>query len=113
LGTIGAAARAELRGAYRNSEGDADEVEISGHIDLDTRMKTENIMPYLNGERRLVPGKSDLTYYNWERGTASYNSTPNFAVIAELPQLKLRHIGSEASLDITTSAPGGDPVVFQ
>ena len=51
-------------------------MEISGHIDIDMRMKTENILPYLNGERKLVPNKSDLTYYNWDRGTAAYNSTP-------------------------------------
>ena len=81
-------------------------MEISGHIDIDMRMKTENILPYLNGERKLVPNKSDLTYYNWDRGTAAYNSTPNFEVIAKLPRLLLRHASSEATLDITTSTPG-------
>jgi hypothetical protein len=28
-------------------------------------MKSENIMPYLNGEKRLLPRRGDLTYYNW------------------------------------------------
>jgi len=41
------------------------EIEISGHIDLAQRMKCENIMPYLNGEKRLLPRRGDLTYYNW------------------------------------------------
>ncbi len=106
LGNIGAAARASMRGARRNAEGDAAEVEISGHIDIDARMKTENIMPYLNGEKRLVPRKGDLTYYNWDRGTAYFSSTPNFDVVAKLPSLRLRHVNSDAKLDITTSAPG-------
>ena len=70
------------------------------------RMKTENILPYLNGEARLVPKKTDLTYYNWDRGTAAYNSTSNFQVVAELPRLLLRHVGSDADLDIATSTPG-------
>ena len=70
------------------------------------RMKTENILPYINGEARLVPKKTDLTYYNWDRGTAAYNSTSNFQVVAELPRLLLRHVGTDANLDITTSTPG-------
>ena len=44
---------------------DTGEIEISGHIDLAQRMKSENIMPYLNGEKRLLPRRGDLTYYNW------------------------------------------------
>ncbi len=28
-------------------------------------MKCENIMPYLNNEKRLLPRRVDLTYYNW------------------------------------------------
>lgn len=103
LGSIGASARAEMWGNVVS--GEPVDMEISGHIDLDMRMKTENILPYLNGEARLVPKKTDLTFYNWDRGTASYNSTSNFQVVAELPRLLLRHTESEASLDITTSTP--------
>ena len=89
-------------------DGEPGDMEISGHIDLDMRMKTENILPYINGEKRMLPKKSDLTFYNWDRGTAAYNSTENFTVVAELPRLLLRHTGSDASLDITTSTPGID-----
>ena len=42
-----------------------DKIEISGHIDLAHRFKTENFLPYLTGEKRLIPRKGDLTYYNW------------------------------------------------
>jgi hypothetical protein len=80
LGTIGAAARAENKSGANNPEGLDDEVEVSGHIDLDTRMKTENIMPYLNSDRKMVPRKSDLTYYNWDRGTLSLSIIDNFAI---------------------------------
>lgn len=103
LGSIGAPARAEMWGNVLS--GEPTDMEISGHIDLDMRMKTENILPYLNGEARLVPKKTDMTFYNWDRGTASYNSTSNFQVVAELPRLLLRHTGSDACLDITTSTP--------
>ena len=89
-------------------DGEPGDMEISGHIDLDMRMKTENILPYINGEKRMLPKKSDLTFYNWDRGTAAYNSTENFTVVAELPRLLLRHTGSDATLDITTSTPGID-----
>ena len=89
-------------------DGEPGDMEISGHIDLDMRMKTENILPYINGEKRMLPKKSDLTFYNWDRGTAAYNSTDNFTVVAELPRLLLRHTGSDATLDITTSTPGMD-----
>lgn len=85
--------------------GEPTDMEISGHIDLDMRMKSENILPYLNGEAKMVPKKSDLTFYNWDRGTAAYNSTSNFQVVAELPRLLLRHVGSDATLDIATSIP--------
>ena len=41
------------------------EIEISGHIDLAHRMKCENILPYLNNEKKLLPRRGDLTFYNW------------------------------------------------
>ena len=107
LGTIGAPARAKMWDSIKSSvDGEPGDMEISGHIDLDMRMKTENILPYINGEKRMLPKKTDLTFYNWDRGTAAYNSTDNFQVVAELPRLLLRHIGSDATLDITTSTPG-------
>ena len=43
----------------------SDRIEISGHIDLSHRFQTEHFTPYLTGEKRLVPRKGDLTYYNW------------------------------------------------
>ena len=106
---IGAPARAKMWDSIKSSvDGEPGDMEISGHIDLDMRMKTENILPYINGEKRMLPKKSDLTFYNWDRGTAAYNSTDNFTVVAELPRLLLRHTGSDATLDITTSTPGMD-----
>ena len=53
------------RGRFSAVADTSGEIEISGHIDLAQRMKSENIMPYLNGEKRLLPRRGDLTYYNW------------------------------------------------
>ena len=44
-------------------------IEISGHIDLAHRFQTEHFTPYLTGEKRLIPRKGDLTYYNWWAAT--------------------------------------------
>ena len=40
--------------------------EISGYIDYGYRLKTENFEQYFLGKRKLLPKKTDLSYYNWE-----------------------------------------------
>jgi ADP-glucose pyrophosphorylase len=40
--------------------------EVSGYIDLHDRMKTDNFKEYFDGSKKLLPRKTDLSYYNWD-----------------------------------------------
>jgi len=57
--------------------------EVSGYIDFAHRLKTENVEPYFERKKRLMPKPTDLSYYNWETSTSTSNSTPNFQVLAD------------------------------
>ncbi|KAJ1634981.1 hypothetical protein T492DRAFT_969381 [Pavlovales sp. CCMP2436] len=63
----------------RNSKGQ----EVSGYIDFAHRLKAENLEPYFEGKRKLLPKPADLSFYNWETQTSTSNHTPNFQVIAD------------------------------
>uniref|UniRef100_A0A7S3VPZ8 Cilia- and flagella-associated protein 299 n=1 Tax=Dunaliella tertiolecta TaxID=3047 RepID=A0A7S3VPZ8_DUNTE len=57
--------------------------EVSGYIDFGYRLKTENMEPYFDRKKRLMPRPTDLSFYNWETQTSTSNPTPNFQVIAD------------------------------
>jgi hypothetical protein len=57
--------------------------EVSGYIDFNHRLKTEDFTPYFTGKKRLLPRPSDLSYYNWETQTSTSNPTPNFQIQAD------------------------------
>uniref|UniRef100_A0A672H088 Cilia- and flagella-associated protein 299 n=1 Tax=Salarias fasciatus TaxID=181472 RepID=A0A672H088_SALFA len=57
--------------------------EVSGYIDYAHRLKTEDFAAYFSGKKRLMPGRSDLCYYNWKTQTSTSNSSPNFEVVYE------------------------------
>uniref|UniRef100_A0A3B5LUA8 Cilia- and flagella-associated protein 299 n=1 Tax=Xiphophorus couchianus TaxID=32473 RepID=A0A3B5LUA8_9TELE len=59
--------------------------EVSGYIDYAHRLKTQDFEPYFCGKKRLMPGPSDLCYYNWKTQTSTSNSSPNFEVIYDDP----------------------------
>lgn len=56
--------------------------EISGYIDLEHRLKTEDFRPYFEGKKKLYPKTTDLSYYNWNTGVCVSNDSPNFKVDA-------------------------------
>ena len=56
--------------------------EISGYIDYAHRLKTENLKPYFEGNKKLMPRPTDLSYYNWHTGLCVSNDSPNFKVDA-------------------------------
>ena len=82
---------------------DCPKIEVSGHIDLGHRQATEHIVPYLTGEKRLVPKLGDLTFYNWSgTGKADFQSSTYFEVqIKGSRKLYLRHRLSGLLLDIS------------
>mmetsp|Transcript_26475 Transcript_26475/g.57763 ORF Transcript_26475/g.57763 Transcript_26475/m.57763 type:complete len:239 (+) Transcript_26475:157-873(+) len=57
--------------------------EVSGYIDYGHRLKTENMEPYFERKKRLMPRPTDLSFYNWETQMSTSNPTPNFQVIAD------------------------------
>uniref|UniRef100_A0A3Q0QWR9 Cilia- and flagella-associated protein 299 n=1 Tax=Amphilophus citrinellus TaxID=61819 RepID=A0A3Q0QWR9_AMPCI len=59
--------------------------EVSGYIDYAHRLKTQDFEPYFSGKKRLMPGRSDLCYYNWKTLVSTSNSSPNFEVIYDNP----------------------------
>ncbi|CAG9312886.1 unnamed protein product [Blepharisma stoltei] len=54
--------------------------EISGYIDYNHRLKTENFEEYFNGTKLLLPTPQDLSYYYWDGQKTSINESPNFRV---------------------------------
>ncbi len=62
----------------KNSKGQ----EVSGYIDYGHRLKTENMEPYFERRKRLMPRPTDLSFYNWETQMSTSNPTPNFQVRA-------------------------------
>ncbi|KAM4578352.1 cilia- and flagella-associated protein 299 isoform 2-T2 [Fundulus diaphanus] len=59
--------------------------EVSGYIDYAHRLKIQDFEQYFCGRKRLMPGRSDLCYYNWTTQTSTSNSSPNFEVIYDDP----------------------------
>ncbi len=49
-------------------------------MDYGHRLKTENMEPYFDRKKRLMPRPSDLSFYNWETQMSTSNPTPNFQV---------------------------------
>ena len=57
--------------------------EVSGYIDYGHRLKAENMEPYFDRKKRLMPKPTDLSFYNWSTHLSTSNPTPNFQVIAD------------------------------
>ncbi|CCW66680.1 unnamed protein product [Phytomonas sp. Hart1] len=57
--------------------------EVSAYIDLAHRFITDNFEEYFDGTKRLLPKRSDLSYYNWKTHTLYYNNSTSFQVITE------------------------------
>ncbi|XP_037536082.1 cilia- and flagella-associated protein 299 [Nematolebias whitei] len=59
--------------------------EVSGYIDYAHRLNTQDFEPYFSKRKRLMPGRSDLCYYNWKTQVSTSNSSTNFEVIHDDP----------------------------
>jgi len=59
--------------------------EVSGYIDYGHRLKSEGdeFEEYFKRNKRLLPKRSDLSYFNWKTHTLYYNNSATFHVIAE------------------------------
>ncbi|XP_044053882.1 cilia- and flagella-associated protein 299 isoform X2 [Siniperca chuatsi] len=84
--------------------------EVSGYIDYAHRLKTQDFEPYFSGKKRLMPGRSDLCYYNWKTQVSTSNSSPNFEVIYDDPNgLLFKNKRDKKILNVEPlSGPGED-----
>ncbi|KAM8759696.1 cilia- and flagella-associated protein 299 isoform 7-T7 [Acanthopagrus schlegelii] len=84
--------------------------EVSGYIDYAHRLKTQDFEPYFSGKKRLMPGRSDLCYYNWKTQVSTSNSSPNFEVIYNDPNgLLFKNTRDKKILNVDPlSGPGED-----
>jgi hypothetical protein len=57
--------------------------EVSGFIDYGHRLKNEDFDEYFSRRKKLVPKRSDLSYYNWKTHTLYYNNSSTFQVLAD------------------------------
>ncbi|XP_068536574.1 cilia- and flagella-associated protein 299 isoform X3 [Anas acuta] len=57
--------------------------EVSAYIDYAYRLTTDDFEAYFSGKKRLLPRKTDLSFYNWNKNVVSSNPSPNYEVIAE------------------------------
>eukprot|EP00051_Salpingoeca_urceolata_P026959 m.479455 g.479455 ORF g.479455 m.479455 type:complete len:233 (-) comp21457_c0_seq1:443-1141(-) len=55
--------------------------EVSGYIDLASRLQTDDFDLYFSRKRKLKPRPTDLSFYNWGTQTSRSNSTENYQVI--------------------------------
>ena len=57
--------------------------EISGYIDIADRLKNEeDFSRYFSGKTKLIPKRSDLSYYNWNTLASYGNISENYTPIA-------------------------------
>ena len=43
-------------------------------------LQMEDFDPYFASRRKLLPRHTDLSFYNWDTGFSTSNSTPNYQV---------------------------------
>ncbi|XP_047446915.1 cilia- and flagella-associated protein 299 [Mugil cephalus] len=84
--------------------------EVSGYIDYAHRLKSQDFEPFFSGKKRLLPGRPDLCYYNWETQVSTSNSSPNFEVLYDDPNgLLFRNKRDKKILNVDPlSGPGED-----
>ena len=56
--------------------------EISGYIDLNHRLKTEDFKLIFEKKKKLIPKPTDLSFFNWDSQHPLIQNSPNFRVDA-------------------------------
>lgn len=80
--------------------------EVSGYIDYYHRLKNDNFLDYFKGKRRLLPRRTDLSYYNWKTHTLYYNNSATFQVLADSEAgLMFKHRRDRKTINVDPRAP--------
>lgn len=82
--------------------------EISGYIDYGHRLRSQNedFEEYFTKKKKLVPKRSDLSYYNWKTHSLYYNSSSTFQVLADNEMgLLFKHKRDRKTINVDPRAP--------
>lgn len=80
--------------------------EVSAYIDYSHRLRTEDFEPYFNGTKRILPKRSDLSYYSWKTRTLFYNNSASFQVLADNEfGLLMKHKRDRKTINVDPKAP--------
>lgn len=80
--------------------------EVSAYIDYGHRLRTENFEEYFSGAKRLLPKRSDLSYYNWKTHALFYNNSTTFQVLADNEiGLMMKHKRDRKTINVDPKAP--------
>ena len=79
--------------------------EVSAYIDFGHRLRSENFEVYFSKEKKLLPKRSDLSYYNWKTHTLFYNNSPTFQVLADSELgLVMKHKRDRKAINVDPNA---------
>lgn len=85
--------------------------EKSAYIDLAHRMKTEDFATIFMNKRKLLPKRTDLSYYDWDVQMGFMTDSPNFRVQADGKDgLLFRNKRDRKMINVNPEAP--DPGDF-
>lgn len=80
--------------------------EVSGYIDYFHRLKNDNFIDYFKQKRKLLPRRTDLSYYNWKTHTLYYNNSATFQVLADSEAgLMFKHRRDRKTINVDPRAP--------
>ncbi|EPY24165.1 hypothetical protein STCU_02937 [Strigomonas culicis] len=80
--------------------------EVSAYIDYGHRLQSENFDDYFSGRRRLLPKRSDLSYYNWKTHSLFYNNSATFQVLADSENgLLMKHKRDRKTINVDPKVP--------
>ncbi|KAI4898403.1 hypothetical protein NFI96_016769 [Prochilodus magdalenae] len=83
--------------------------EISGYIDYSHRLQSEDFEPYFSGKKKLLPGSTDLSFYNWKTQACASSDSANYQVIADSPTgLLFANTKDRKILNVDPKASPGD-----
>ncbi|CAD2214499.1 hypothetical protein AGDE_03653 [Angomonas deanei] len=79
--------------------------EVSAYIDFGHRLQTENFEEYFSGQKKIVPKRSDLSYYNWKTHSLFYNNSSTFQVLADSENgLLMKHKRDRKTVNVDPKA---------
>ena len=84
-------------------------MEVSGYIDLADRLRTDDFKEYFEGTKKLIPRKTDLSFYNWDTQKWYISDSKNFRVDANSDEgLIFRNTRDRKPINVRPDKDPGD-----